>query len=733
MSEESFEDILLEQLHAWDRPARGWTCFEGAVHLEPPFVPFPGHFLPAIRVPDDGKRPTFVSKLVERFRWRRNEPPPAVQEIEGAEPPGTLGLALARKGRLSVFSVGLAPNAKPREEAMAALLLTLRAAQMPLSFEIVGTTERIALQMTCHEEDQPLFAHAFKSYFPEAEATPITDRLYSWHRAHEYTLFDVVQAGYAREFMIPLRLPERSEPDPLVAFVSALEGMAADEAAALQILFEPASAPWPESIFRAVSDNAGGDFFLNAPHIGREARRKALLPLFGVVVRIAAAGPELARRDRLLRLAAALAQFEAPDRNAFFVLNAGETMSSELTSDFILRQSSWSGMLWSLEELTALVHLPGEAVASPSFLARTARPTKAVRATVSDGLHLGTNIHAGKPSEVYLSQDQLGRHTHVVGASGSGKTNLLLRLLTEAAETGRGFAVLDPHGDLVDDLLARIPETRADDVVLFDPSDAEHPVGFNVMAAHSETERMLLESDLVGIFRRLSTSWGDQMHTVLANAIQAMLASPNAATLADLRSFLVDAEFRRSFLATVEEPEIAYYWTKLYPLLKGRPEGPILTRLDNFLRPKLIRSMVTQRENKLEFRKIMDTGGIFLAKLAQGAIGEENAALLGSFLTAKFHQVALSRQDIARQERRDFMLAIDEFQHFVTPSMASLLTGARKFGLGLLLAHQGLRQVEVRDTRSSLGGARERRHSHRLPGWRRRCPGARGRLPELHR
>jgi hypothetical protein len=250
---------------------------------------------------------------------------------------------------------------------------------------------------------------------------------------------------------------------------------------------------------------------------------------------------------------------------------------------------------------------------------------------------------------------------------------------------------------LVDDLVARLPEHRINDVILFDPADTDYPVGFNVLAAHSDLEKTLLASDLVAIFRRLSTSWGDQMHAVLANAIQAFLESKCGGTIADLRKFLIDREFREDFLTTIPDEEITYYWRKEFPLLSGRPQGPILTRLDSFLRPKLVRQMVVQRENKIDFRSVMDDGKIFLAKLAQGAIGEENAALLGSFLIARFHQTAMSRQDMRATDRRPFLIAADECQHFVTPSMASILSGARKYSVGLVLAHQDLTQLQRKD------------------------------------
>src|SRR5205814_9960193 len=214
-------------------------------------------------------------------------------------------------------------------------------------------------------------------------------------------------------------------------------------------------------------------------------------------------------------------------------------------------------------------------------------------------------------------------------------------LIRQDIENGEGVAVLDPHGDLVDQILGIIPPARIGDVVLVDPADLEYSIGFNILSAHSELEKNLLSSDLVAVFRRLSTSWGDQMTSVLGNAILAFLESSQGGTLADLRRFLVEVDFRKQFLGTVRDPEVVYYWGKEFPLLSGKPQAPLLTRLDTFLRPKLIRYMVSQKKDRLDFRSMMDSKKIVLAKLAQGAIGEENAYLLGTLIVAKLHQMAL--------------------------------------------------------------------------------------------
>ncbi len=188
------------------------------------------------------------------------------------------------------------------------------------------------------------------------------------------------------------------------------------------------------------------------------------------------------------------------------------------------------------------------------------------------------------------------------------------------------------------------------------------------------------------------------MNTVLANAIMAFLESSEGGTLSDLRRFLVEPGFRAQFLPTVQDPEIVYYWQKEFPLLTGKPQGPILTRLDTFLRPKVIRHMVSQKENRIDFAAIMNGRKILLAKLSQGFIGEENSYLLGTLIVSKLNQTAVSRQNMAASERKHFYLYVDEFHNFVTPSLAAILAGARKYNLGLVLAHQELHQLSNRDS-----------------------------------
>jgi len=202
-----------------------------------------------------------------------------------------------------------------------------------------------------------------------------------------------------------------------------------------------------------------------------------------------------------------------PNGNELIPLKNDDYPFAEHIEDVLQRQSRRSGMILNSDELTGFVHLPSSAVRWPVFERQSIKSKAAPAIVRQHGLLLGNNDHAGQTVEVRLSPEQRTRHCHIIGASGTGKSTLLFNLIRQDIENGEGVAVLDPHGDLIDRILGIIPESRINDVVLVDPSDDQSSIGFNILSAHSELEKNLLASDLVAVFERLSTSWGDQMNS----------------------------------------------------------------------------------------------------------------------------------------------------------------------------------------------------------------------------
>jgi hypothetical protein len=670
--------------YAWERQGRGYRSFPYPVALEPPFVPF--RFLDhSAQVEDDGLHHTVLSSLLARvFGSKETTTPSALQQIDEPEPKPWGSEARRDFALLPSRELAATPA------LMESCLKSLSAFDSPVSFELVGSGARVRILSSAEQNEAPLFSAHLRTFFPALEVEEGEDLLLSVLEEESDRSLAAVEFGLARAFMLPLSLAKSFSPDPLAGVVAALAEARAGEACFLQVLFQGVKAPWAGSILRSVTTPSGESFFANAPEFSRFAREKVSFPLFAVAIRAAVAAKEEERLWTLLYgIGRALA---SANRGENELVPLGSADLSDLLKDIFLRTTHRPGMLLSLPELTTLVHLPASSI--PGVVRETAR-TKAAPAQTENGVFLGYNRDHGKEREVRLPVESRMRHVHVVGASGTGKSTLLVSMILQDIAEGHGVAVLDPHGDLIDEILGLIPENRAQDVILFDPSDPEYVVGWNILSTHSEPEREMLASDLVAAFRRLSTSWGDQMTAVLANAILAFLDSETGGTLSDLRRFLADGNFRRSFLPSVRDPYVRDFWTTEYPLIKGKPEGSILTRLDALLRSRLVRGVVTAREKPLDFRRVVDDGRIFLARLSQGAIGEENAALLGSLLVSKLHQVSLLRQDQAERDRRPFFLYLDEFHNLATPSMAGLFSGVRKYRLGVTVAHQDLYQLHA--------------------------------------
>jgi len=685
-----------EQFQKWEVRGRGWQLFDHPIYPEPPFAPCQYRSMTEPPLADAGRSHTFLSSLMERWSQQLSLPAERPELPEVADASAEPTPALWDRDSLVELQMSLPDDFNPGRDAITQFFHGLSLCREPVAFELVGNHHRVVAQFAVGEDDLALVRRQLQAAFPEVQFTERRTTLpANWNTSSGNEAF-AVEFGLKEEFMLPLAV---SKLDPFVAIVAALAELQAGELALFQVLWQPVQNLWAEAITQSVTTADGKPLFVNAPELAVAAERKISFPLHAVVVRILARTSQRRRLYEIAReLASALHGFSHPHGNALIPLENDEYPHIEHLEDVLCRRSRRTGMILNSEELAGFVHLPSNAVRSPALL-RDAGQTKAVPDFLRQPTDfvLGDNENNGDSVSVYLTPDQRVRHTHIIGASGTGKSSLLFNLIRQDIENGEGVGVLDPHGDLINQLLGIIPDDRIDDVVLVDPSDVEFPIGFNILSAHSEAEKELLASDLIAMFRRLATSWGDQMDTVLQNAILAFLNSRQGGTLSDLRLFLLDTKgtrFQKQFLATVTDPEVVFFWRNVFPELTGNKSiGPVLTRLQDFFSRKPLRNMVGQLQNKLDFADIMDHGKIFLARLPEGC-GAENSYLLGTLLVSKFQQLAMARQSQPAAARRDFWLYIDEFDHFITPSMAEILKGARKYRLGLTLAHQELHQLQ---------------------------------------
>jgi len=688
----SLTEQLTANFYRWEQRGRGWLLWDRPVEIEPPFEPFSykleGYYQNVI---DDGRKPTFLSTIADSvsnlFRKQSSELI-ATDSVENIFPE-----AFTDQSQIHEIRISITKDTKVTVEEWSQVLVFLSSTKHPLSFEILGTHSEILIQIVCREYDFSYVWQILKAHLPNILFEEKVNSLEKSISVNDKNTL-AVDFGLSEEFMRPLKVSNKFEPDPLTGIIGILDNLQKGEVGLLQILFKGTQKPWARSIMQAVTDNNGDSFFADDPEMLQYAKEKIKSPLFSSSVRILANSYAANRAMTIIRdLASTLIILSDSPSNQLIPLTDDDYAKDEHIKDILLRRSHRSGILCNASELLTLCHLPSPTIGSNKLI-RSLKKSKAVPAIgIGHAFIIGENRHNGTINKVSISNEQRLKHTHIIGATGSGKSTLLLNMILQDINFGNGIAVMDPHGDLIEDILGHIPDNRLEDVILFDPSDTEYPVGFNVLNAHSEVEKNLLESDLVATFRRFSTTWGDQMTSVLAHAIQAFLESPKGGTLADLRMFLLEASFRQEFLLSVSDKEIIYYWEKEFPLIKGNSLSSILVRLDSFLRSKIIRNIITQKEG-IDIGMVMNNHKIFLVKLSQGLIGEENASLLGTLLISKFQQTAMARQALDTHERKDFFLYIDEFQQFITPSMTAILSGARKYHLGLILAHQELRQIE---------------------------------------
>ena len=321
------------------------------------------------------------------------------------------------------------------------------------------------------------------------------------------------------------------------------------------------------------------------------------------------------------------------------------------------------------------------------------------RIAEKEGLVLGYHPLGGSSIEVKLTQPFRERHIYIIGKSGSGKTNLIRTLLFQDLERGEGIGVIAPESEMiVDEILPYIPEHRIDDVIYFNPADTERPVCFNPLHL-DEGEDIDLRADetFVILQRLIDTGAGTRMNQILRQTLYALLERENT-TLLDIEPLLDrnDSTFRDEVIRESKGPDVVHFFQNVYPQYPKDAHLPILNRLGRLARPKAVRNVLCQPENSFNFREAMDSGKILLFNLSDGILGEANSQLLGQLIVSKFQMATMSRANVAKSSRRHFWLYIDEFQTFIDVAATSyekMLSRARKYRLGLILAHQQTGQI----------------------------------------
>jgi hypothetical protein len=494
------------------------------------------------------------------------------------------------------------------------------------------------------------------------------------------------------------------KPDPLPLILGQLAGLQGDRCALVQVLTRPATIREQRRLRTAARRLRAGiapqrlvrllDFLTSTrapkppthdPTINpdvRDVMGKSTQPLYRCLVRVAVTAPSVAEaRGRIQGILGGFAAYEG---------RVGLRRRGVRRAPVKLRER-WLGrraFLASTGELAALAHLPGQE-AIPGVVMAGAREVAPPPGLPAQGKPLGLSASGGK---VNLSVPDARRHIHVLGPTGVGKSTLIARLVLTDFDAGRGAIVIDPKGDLVEDLLARIPAGRENDVDLLDPLD-EAPPGLNVL---DSPDRDLGVDQLVGIFRRVfDRYWGPRTDDILRAAVLTLTTASPTSTLADIPRLLTDRAWQAKLAAQIDDPVLGPFWEwygEMSDPLRAQASGPLLNKLRAFLLRRPVRAIVGQPTTTLDVPRAINEGRLLLAKLPKGTLGEDTSRLLGSFLFARVWQAALARAAVAPEQRRDASCYVDEVHNYLnlpTP-FEDVLAEARSYRLSLCLAHQHL-------------------------------------------
>ena len=588
-----------------------------------------------------------------------------------------------------------------------------------ISFEIVGYPEDIRFYVAIPKQIQDLVEKQINGAYPGAEIKEIDEyNIFSETGKVALAALKVKNTSY-----FPLKIYKDLATDPLSLITSGLAKMAVGEGAAIQIMVSPTSGKWRETgrgyiskIKRREADPEKAKYSVD-PKVLEAVDQKCSKPGFRTSIRIVVSSNNLdSAKAHLQNLVGAFEQFSS-DLNCF--KKAKIAFKRMFMIDFIYRYFPLinppffeKSSILNAEELATVFHFPNKQVETPHIFWLNAKRAPAPQQIPTTGLFLGNSVYRGIKRPVYIEKNDRSRHIYIIGKTGVGKSELLRSMILQDIRNGEGVCFIDPH-DTTDKILPLIPPERAEDVIYFDPSETERPMGLNMLEAYTEEQKHYVVSSIVGLMYKLYDPYktgiiGPRFEHAIRNAMLTVMCEPGN-TFVEVVRALTDSSFVQELLPKVTDPIIRRYWTdqiaQTADFHKSEVLDYIVSKFGRFVTNKLMRNIIGQSQSAFDFRKVMDEGKILLINLAKGKIGEENASFLGLILIPKILMAAMSRTDVPEEKRRDFFLYVDEFQNFATPDFATMLSEARKYHLSITVANQFIGQMEEEVKNAVFGNA----------------------------
>lgn len=606
-----------------------------------------------------------------------------------------------------------------------------------ISLEYAVLHSQVFFYLVVPNDLQSLIEKQITSFFPDA----IVEQQDDFNIFTEGSVQEACALTLKKDWAYPLKTYAQLESDPMNNITNSLSKLGPDEGALVQILLKPEPDKWQDSC-KKMAENILADkktdkltlksiwdeFIKIIKAEAKKDENKRLSPLteetaksveqksfkvgYEAHIRIVTSAPtSFQAKNQLQAIASSFVQFSHPRMNAI------EKVKKAGTNDVLIKaiyrlfdkvHRSEKKIILSTDEITSLFHFPHiKFNKSPAIKWQKSKMSAPPENLPQDGILLGHVNFRGIKKEVRIRLEDRFRHFYIIGQTGTGKSTVLLTMMKQGLRKGEGMMMMDPHGELADDLIGFIPRERADDVIIFDPSDTERPLGLNMLEAEGEDEKELVAMDAMNMMIKLfgNEVFGPRIQDYFRNGVLTLMSAPEGGTIIDVLGLFVNNDFQKKMRAHVTNPIVRSWWDNTFDGMGDREKQEMIpyfaAKFGQFTTNATIRNILGQAKSSFDMYQAMQDGKIILVRLSKGLIGDLNAQLLGMILVSKLQVAAMRRQKIEKKDRRDFFVYIDEFQNFVTDSIESILSEARKYRVSLCLAHQYIDQLEKKD----IGGA----------------------------
>lgn len=579
-----------------------------------------------------------------------------------------------------------------------------------IAFEIVGKKADIRFYVSAPSRLIDLVEKTIYGYYASADIKQVDEpNIFTEEGRITYGSFYLKDTPY-----MPLKVYKDIPSDPLSGITSSLSKMSDDEGAIIQWLIRPADGKWKKegksyiSTTKKNEANPEKATFKTDQKILEKIDDKTSKVGFETTIRFVVSSPSSERaKDHLRNIKNVFVQFNS-DHNSLKgsrILFKGGFMMNFIYKFFPVIEFPFdrSISIFSSDELATMFHFPNKTVETPHIQWLKAKTAPVAAEVPQDkGTFVGFGYYRGVKRPVYICFEDRRRHSYIIGKTGVGKSELLKEMIKQDIKEGYGVCVMDPHGDLIEDTLRFIPPERAEDVIFFDPSDTERPMGLNLLEAYTEEQKHFMTSAIINLMYKLYDPQrtgiiGPRFEHAVRNAMLTVMSEPGT-TFIEIVRCLTDQKYVQELLPKVQDPIVRRYWTdqiaQTSDFHKSEVLDYIVSKFGRFVTNKTMRNIIGQSKSAFDFRKVMDEGKILLINLSKGKLGEENSNFLGLVLIPKILVAAMSRQEMPQSERRDFFLYVDEFQNFATPDFATILSEARKYRLNLTVANQFIGQMD---------------------------------------